>query len=59
MADAPARLDEEQVRKVAKLSRLKLSDQDVQRYATQLTSILGYVAQIGRASCRERVCRYV
>ena len=46
MADAPAKLDEEQVRKVARLSRLKLSDQDVQRYATQLTSILDYVAQL-------------
>jgi len=46
MADAPEKLDETQVRKVAKLSRLKLSDQDIPRYATQLTSILDYVAQL-------------
>jgi len=46
MAGASEKLDEAQVRKVAKLSRLKLSDQDIARYATQLTSILDYVAQL-------------
>ncbi len=40
------KLDEAQVRHVAKLARLKLSDADVGRYATQLTAILGYVAQL-------------
>jgi aspartyl-tRNA(Asn)/glutamyl-tRNA(Gln) amidotransferase subunit C len=43
---APQKLDEQQVRHVAKLSRLKLSDADVHRYAEQLTSILGYVDQL-------------
>jgi aspartyl-tRNA(Asn)/glutamyl-tRNA(Gln) amidotransferase subunit C len=46
MADATDRLDEGQVRHVAKLARLKLTDADVARYATQLTGILGYVAQL-------------
>src|SRR5579863_5755978 len=46
MADAGERLDAEEVRKVAKLGRLKLTDADVARYATQLTAILGYVAQL-------------
>ncbi|HEY4329595.1 MAG TPA: Asp-tRNA(Asn)/Glu-tRNA(Gln) amidotransferase subunit GatC [Phycisphaerae bacterium] len=40
------KLDESQVRKVANLARLKLADSDVARYATQLTGILGYVAQL-------------
>ena len=46
MADSGERLDEGEVRKVAKLGRLKLKDADVARYATQLTAILGYVAQL-------------
>jgi aspartyl-tRNA(Asn)/glutamyl-tRNA(Gln) amidotransferase subunit C len=44
--DAGNRLDEEQVRHVAKLARLKLSEHDCARYATQITAILGYVAQL-------------
>ena len=39
-------LDEAQVRHVAKLSRLKINDQDIKRYAGQLTAVLGYVAQL-------------
>lgn len=46
MADGTDKLDEAQVRHVAKLARLKLTDADVARYATQLTAILGYVAQL-------------
>jgi aspartyl-tRNA(Asn)/glutamyl-tRNA(Gln) amidotransferase subunit C len=45
-AEASDKLDEAQVRHVAKLGRLKLADADVARYATQLTAILGYVAQL-------------
>jgi aspartyl-tRNA(Asn)/glutamyl-tRNA(Gln) amidotransferase subunit C len=45
MAEAE-KIDEAQVRHVAKLGRLKLADADVARYATQLTAILGYVAQL-------------
>jgi aspartyl-tRNA(Asn)/glutamyl-tRNA(Gln) amidotransferase subunit C len=40
------KLDIEQVMKVAKLARLKISQADAARYATQLTDILGYVAQL-------------
>jgi aspartyl-tRNA(Asn)/glutamyl-tRNA(Gln) amidotransferase subunit C len=46
MAEAPASIDPDLVQKVAKLSRLKLSEPDIQRYSTQLTSIIGYVAQL-------------
>ena len=45
-AESSERLDEAQVRHVAKLARLKLADADIARYATQLTGILGYVAQL-------------
>src|SRR3954463_14851693 len=46
MAEAADKLDEAQVRHVAKLARLKLAEADVARYATQLTGILSYVAQL-------------
>ncbi len=46
MGESTERLDDEQVRHVAKLARLKLSDADVHRYAEQLTGVLGYVAQL-------------
>jgi aspartyl-tRNA(Asn)/glutamyl-tRNA(Gln) amidotransferase subunit C len=39
-------IDEATVKKVAELSRLKLTDADVHRYATQLTAVLGYVEQL-------------
>jgi aspartyl-tRNA(Asn)/glutamyl-tRNA(Gln) amidotransferase subunit C len=44
--DAADRIDEAQVRQVAFLGRLKLTPEDVARYSTQLTAILGYVAQL-------------
>ncbi|HTV49103.1 MAG TPA: Asp-tRNA(Asn)/Glu-tRNA(Gln) amidotransferase subunit GatC [Phycisphaerae bacterium] len=39
-------LSEQQVEHVAKLSRLKLKPEDVQRYSKQISSILDYVAQL-------------
>ena len=39
-------MDIEQVRKVARLARLDLSDADLQQFAHQLTAILDYVDQI-------------
>ena len=49
MADEPTTITPETVRQVAKLARLALDEQHVQKYATQLESILGYVDQIRRA----------
>lgn len=46
MAEPTESLDEAQVRHVAKLGRLKLTDADIKRYAVQLTGVLGYVAQL-------------
>lgn len=45
-AAQPPVLDEKQVRHVAMLSRLKLSDADIGRYGHQLSSILGFVNQL-------------
>lgn len=36
-------LSHDQVRHIAKLARLQVSDEEVAKFATQLTSILGYV----------------
>ena len=46
MPESTESLDAAQVRHVAKLGRLKLTDADIQRYAVQLTGVLGYVAQL-------------
>jgi aspartyl-tRNA(Asn)/glutamyl-tRNA(Gln) amidotransferase subunit C len=40
------KIDEAQVRKVAKLSRLDLSDAEVEEFAGQLSAILEYVAKM-------------
>jgi len=40
------KLDESQVRKVAKLSRLELSDVEVGEFASQLSAILDYVEKM-------------
>jgi aspartyl-tRNA(Asn)/glutamyl-tRNA(Gln) amidotransferase subunit C len=49
--DSPSRagaiMDIEQVRKVARLARLELSDADLSTMAEQLTAILHYVDQLG------------
>jgi len=39
-------LDEEQVRHVAQLARLRLSDSEVADYAKQLSAIIGYVDKL-------------
>ena len=39
-------IDEAQVRKVAKLARLDLTDTEVAEFAGQLSAILGYVARM-------------
>jgi len=43
-------IDEARVRQVAKLSRLKLADQDVARYANQLSGIVDYVNQLSEVN---------
>lgn len=40
------RIDEAQVRKVAKLSRLELSSAEVEEFTGQLSAILGYVEKM-------------
>lgn len=43
----------DQVRHVAKLARLALDEQSLQRFEGQLESILHYVAKIGEADVRD------
>ncbi len=40
------KIDEAEVRKVAKLSRLELSDEEVEEFTVQLGAILGYVEKM-------------
>ena len=40
------KIDQEQVRKVAKLSRLDLSDTEVKEFTGQLSAILDYVEKM-------------
>ena len=40
-------LDEQQVRKVAKLARLALEDDEVERFGRQLSEVLGFVSKLG------------
>ena len=42
----PERIDAEQVRKVAKLARLELTDAEEQEFTGQLGAILGYVDKL-------------
>jgi aspartyl-tRNA(Asn)/glutamyl-tRNA(Gln) amidotransferase subunit C len=41
-------IDREQVLHVAKLARLELSDEEVGRMATELSSVLGHIETIGQ-----------
>lgn len=42
----PRKIDEQQVRHIAMLGRLKPSDEEVRRFSEQLSSILEYVEQL-------------
>ncbi len=42
----PETITEEQVRHVALLSRLRLSDEEVHRFAAQLSSVLDYMSKL-------------
>ena len=42
----PEKLSEQQVRHVAKLSRLDLNDQQIQHFAGQLAAVLDYISKL-------------
>ena len=46
-------LTHDQVRHIAKLARLELSDEEVAKYATELTSILGYVEMLQEVDTKD------
>ena len=43
---AQAKIDEKQVRQVAKLARLALNDHEISEFAMQLSAILGYIEKL-------------
>ncbi|HEU4974079.1 MAG TPA: Asp-tRNA(Asn)/Glu-tRNA(Gln) amidotransferase subunit GatC [Baekduia sp.] len=43
-------IDREQVLHVARLARLELSEEEVERMATELSSVLGHIEKIGELS---------
>ncbi len=47
-----AKLTKDQVLKLAKLSRLKLTDEEVEKFQTELSEILDYVAQLDNADTK-------
>lgn len=47
-----ANLTSEQVRHIAKLARLTLTDAEVEKYATELSSIFGYIELLGEVDTR-------
>ena len=47
-----ATLTKEQVRHIAKLARLQLSEEEVERFAKELTSILQYVDMLGEVDTK-------
>ena len=49
----PDPLTNEQVRHVAKLARLRLTDAQVEQYRTQLSSVLEYVAKLNELNVDE------
>jgi aspartyl-tRNA(Asn)/glutamyl-tRNA(Gln) amidotransferase subunit C len=49
---AQTRIDEAQVRQVAKLSRLALSEPQIIAFSTQLSAILGYVEKLNELDTR-------
>lgn len=46
-------ISEEQVKHIAKLARLKLSDEEVKKFSTQLSDILGYVEILNKADTKK------
>ncbi|MFQ6048011.1 MAG: Asp-tRNA(Asn)/Glu-tRNA(Gln) amidotransferase subunit GatC [Phycisphaerae bacterium] len=47
------RIDEQQVRHIAMLSRLKLSDQELSLFTRQLSAILDYVQKLNELDTRQ------
>ena len=49
----PRKLSEEEVRHVAKLSRLNLSDQEIHHFAGQLSSVLDYISKLNEIDVQD------
>lgn len=53
MSDAPEKLTPEQVRHVARLARLTLTDDEVEHFAHQLSDVIGYVSKLAELDVAE------
>jgi len=51
------KIDKEQVRHLAKLAQLELSDEEVEKFSTQLTSILQYVDKVKEVELSDDIKR--
>jgi aspartyl-tRNA(Asn)/glutamyl-tRNA(Gln) amidotransferase subunit C len=51
MADEGPKIDEALTRKIAHLSRLSLTDEEVHDFSEQLKDIFGYVNQLSEVDC--------
>lgn len=47
-----AKLTKEQVRHIAKLARLQLTEAEVEKFTTELSSILGYIEQLSKVDTK-------
>jgi aspartyl-tRNA(Asn)/glutamyl-tRNA(Gln) amidotransferase subunit C len=45
-------LTKDQVRHIAKLARLQIADEELEKFAKELTSILGYVDMLGEVDTK-------
>ncbi len=52
-----ARIDKEQVKHLADLAQLELTDEELDKFSEQLTSILGYIDRIKNVELSENVQR--
>ena len=46
----PMQLTSEEVKKIARLARIRLTDADVKKYQTELSAILNYVEQLNEVN---------
>ena len=44
------KIDEKQVRNVAKLARLDLNDEEINQFSRELSSILGYIEKLNEVT---------
>jgi aspartyl-tRNA(Asn)/glutamyl-tRNA(Gln) amidotransferase subunit C len=49
------KLDKKQIKHIANLSKLKLSDKELEKYGSQLSDVLGYIDQLKEVDVSDTV----